>query len=64
MPDITSDQWLAVRGRIYAVLGVVGPLLAFYGVASEAEVALWVGVISAALGNGLGAVTVHRQLKG
>jgi hypothetical protein len=41
------------RAWVYGILIAAGPLLVFYGVFSEAELALWLGVASAALGNGL-----------
>lgn len=60
---ITVDQWHAIRGRLYAVLAAGGPLLVFYGVASSTGVALWSGVIVAALGNGLAATNVVLERK-
>lgn len=43
----------AVRAWIYGVLAAAAPLAVVYGLLSEQEVALWLGVVSAALGNGL-----------
>jgi hypothetical protein len=43
----------AVRAWIYGVLIAAGPLAVFYGLATEHEVVLWLGVAAAALGNGL-----------
>lgn len=43
----------STRAYIYRVLLAVQPLVLYYGIASQAEVALWLGVISSALGLGL-----------
>lgn len=43
----------AMRAWIYGVLAAAAPLAVVYGLLTEQEVALWLGVISAALGNGL-----------
>lgn len=43
----------AVRAWLYGLLIAAGPLTVFYGLMSEQEVALWLGVAAAALGNGL-----------
>lgn len=43
----------ALRAWIYGVLVAAAPLAVVYGLLNEEEVALWLGVISAALGNGL-----------
>lgn len=58
-PDFTPNQWRKARQRLYVTLAAAGPLLVLYGVASAEEVALWLGVISAALGNGLAAVNTR-----
>lgn len=42
-----------VRAWIYGVLVAAGPLAVFYGLATQEEVALWLGVAASALGNGL-----------
>ena len=41
------------RAWIYRVLGAASLVVAFYGLATEDEIALWVGVVNAILGNGL-----------
>ncbi len=46
----------AVRSWLYGVLTPLGPLLMFYGVTTDAEWSLWLGVITAAL-NGTVAFT-------
>lgn len=46
----------AVRSWLYGVLTPLGPLLMFYGVTTDAEWSLWLGVITAAL-NGTVAYT-------
>lgn len=43
----------AVRAWVYGLLIAAAPLAVFYGIVTEQEVALWLGVASAALGNGL-----------
>lgn len=47
-----------VRAWIYGVLAAAAPLAVVYGLLTEQEVALWLGVISAALGNGLALLNV------
>jgi hypothetical protein len=60
-PEFTSEQWRKARQRLYVTLAAAGPLLVFYGLASSEEVALWLGVVSAALGNGLAAANTRSQ---
>lgn len=43
----------STRAWIYRVLTAVSLLVVFYGLATDAEAALWLGVINAVLGNGL-----------
>lgn len=46
----------ATRAYIYRVLTAAQPLILAYGLASEREIALWLGFASAVLGLGLAAV--------
>lgn len=48
------------RKYAYAILVAAAPLAVLYGIASEEEVALWLGVVSAALGNGLAFANTRR----
>lgn len=41
MKSVTSKE---VRKYIYAILVALGPVAAFYGLATQEEVALWLGV--------------------
>jgi hypothetical protein len=43
----------ATRAWIYRILLAVQPLVVAYGVATEEQTVLWVGVASAVLGTGL-----------
>jgi len=52
----------ATRAYIYRVLLAVQPLVLFYGIASQAEIALWLGVISAALGLGLASKNTSTKI--
>ena len=40
----------AVRAWIYGIIVAAGPLVSFYGLASEEEVALWLGLGATVLG--------------
>lgn len=42
----------AVRGYIYRILAAVGVVLVFYGVISQEELALWLGVAVTVLQTG------------
>lgn len=53
-----------VRAWIYGVLVAAGPLAVFYGWMSEQEVALWLGAVAAALGNGLALANVPSDPAG
>lgn len=53
MNNIISSQ--VIRAWIYRVLIAAQPLVVLYGVASSEQIALWLGVVSAALGFGLAA---------
>lgn len=57
LPDIPEH----VRAYIYRVLGAVSLLVVAYGLASEEVVALWVGVISSLIGNGLATANTSRH---
>ena len=48
------------RGYIYRVSVAVMPLLILYGVVSETEAALWVGVVAAILSVGKDAMASHN----
>ena len=50
-----------VRAYIYRVLTAISVLVMFYGVASERETVLWLGVANAVLGNGL--ASMHTSTK-
>jgi hypothetical protein len=43
----------ATRAWIYRILLAIQPLVVAYGVATETEAVLWIGVASAVLGTGL-----------
>lgn len=45
-----SGQWRTVRRRLYMTLPWAGGLAAAYGLVSEQEAALWVGLVGAAIG--------------
>ena len=47
---MNSDKAREIRKYLYAVLVAAGPLLSFYGIASENEVALWLGLGGTLLG--------------
>lgn len=53
----------ATRAYVYRVLLALQPLVLFYGIASESEVALWLGVISAALGLGLATKNTSTKIE-
>lgn len=53
----------AVRAWIYGVLAAAAPLAVVYGLLTEQEVALWLGVVSAALGNGLALLNTPTPIK-
>lgn len=46
----------STRGWIYRVATALGALAIFYGAATEAEVALWIGLVTTTLGSGLASV--------
>lgn len=43
-------DWKTVRGWFYSVLISAGPIITFYGLASESEVVLWMGLGATILG--------------
>lgn len=48
--------WLTAmenRQKVYAILGAIGTLALFYGIADEQEVALWLGLATTIFGNGM-----------
>lgn len=49
------------RAWIYRVLGAASLVVAFYGLATEQEIALWIGVANALLGNGLAALNTSTK---
>jgi len=57
--NIISSQ--VIRAWIYRVLVAVQPLVVVYGLASSAQAALWLGVVSAALGFGLAAANTSTE---
>ena len=56
--NLLSD--MATRQKVYAILGAIGALALFYGIASEAEIALWLGLAGTILGNGMATVFSGR----
>lgn len=50
-----------VRRWIYGVLVAAAPLLVLYGIAEKAEIAIWIAVLSSALGHGMAAVKVPQE---
>jgi hypothetical protein len=61
LPDTLTDQ--RIRAYLYRVLVAAAPLLVLYGVATDSEVALWLAVGGAVLGNGVAAYNTPRGLK-
>ena len=57
---MNSNTFREIRKWLYAVLIAVGPILTFYGVASDAEVALWIGLGATVIGVPQGAVAVSN----
>ena len=51
----------ATRAWIYRILLALQPLVVAYGVATETEAVLWVGVASAVLGTGLAAINTSTN---
>lgn len=49
------------RAWIYRVLLALQPIVVAYGLVTETEAVLWVGVVSAVLGTGLAAVNTSTQ---
>lgn len=49
-----------IRGRVYAAITYIVPILATYGILEEQQVALWVGLAGAILGTGLAAANTPR----
>lgn len=47
------------RKALYAALAALAPVVVFYGLMSEHEVALWLGVVQA-VSNGLALANVER----
>lgn len=46
----------ALRGWIYRIATIAAPFILYYGLASDDEVALWIGGITSLLGFGLASV--------
>ena len=65
LSKLNPRTWPAVdRQRIYDVALALGPLLIAYGLLSSSEVAMWLGVVGAALsvgGNATSAATLRQQ---
>lgn len=51
----------STRAYIYRILTAASLLVVAYGLASTEEVALWLGVAAAVLGNGLAAVNTSTK---
>lgn len=51
----------ARRAWIYRILCAAAPLAAVYGIVSESELPLWLGLAAAILGNGLAAVNTPTK---
>jgi hypothetical protein len=51
----------ATRAWIYRILLAVQPLVVAYGIATEEQTVLWVGVASAVLGTGLAALNTSTS---
>ena len=49
------------RAYIYRILIALAPAAVLYGIASEQEVAVWIAVAAAVLGNGLAAVNTSTH---
>jgi len=49
------------RAWIYRILLALQPLVVAYGIATETEAVLWVGVASAVLGTGLASVNTSTK---
>lgn len=64
LPKLTAAQWTRLRRRTYYTLVAAGPLAVMYGLASQEEVVAWLGVIAAALGNGLAGVNAKDPAEG
>lgn len=62
MNHIIKDPKL--RAWVYGILIAASPLAVFYGLLSDQEVALWLGVASAALGNGLALANTPTKVEG
>lgn len=54
----------ATRAYIYRILLALQPLVVFYGLATDQEAALWVGVISAVVGTGLASMNTSTSAGG
>jgi len=52
----------ATRACIYRVLLAVQPVVLFYGIASEAEIAVWISAITAIFGFGLAAKNTSTKI--
>lgn len=57
LPQLADQR---TRAYLYRTLVTVAPLLVAYGVATDSEVALWVAVAGAVLGNGVAAYNTPR----
>lgn len=57
LPTETPNKWIPrpeIRKWIFRVLAAAGPLVVFYGWASEQEVALWIGLAATITGTPAG----------
>lgn len=58
IPDTLTDP--KVRAYLYRVLTACAPLLVVYGVANDADIALWIALAGTILGNGVAAYNTPR----
>lgn len=52
---------MATRAYLYRVAGGIGLVVGGYGLMSDAKVALWLGLVSTVLGNGLAAANTSTS---
>lgn len=58
---VTPNRWIPrpnVRKYIYKVLVATGPLLALYGLVSDAEFIVWLGIAETVLGSPVAALAL------
>lgn len=63
---VTPNRWIPspeIRKYIYRVLVGIGPILALYGVVTDAEFILWLGLAETILGSPVGALALANVPK-